>query len=95
MDFWFAYSNTYTDSLDFGQITDSNNPLVAFTSDLSTHRQCFEVDITDDLILEDTENFFLNLTLGANYTIPVVVFPDSAQVNIIDDDGNKKITILL
>ena len=80
---------THTDSLDFGQITDSNNPLVAFTSDPSTHRQCFEVDITDDLILEDTENFFLNLTLSANYTIPVVVFPDSAQVNIIDDDGNK------
>ena len=93
MDFSLASSNTYADSSDFGQITNANNPLVAFTSDPSTHRQCFNVNITDDLILEDTENFFLNLTLDANYTIPVVIFPDSAQVNIIDDDG-KKITIL-
>ena len=68
---------------------------MAFTSDPSTHRQCFEIDITDDLILEDTENFFLNLTLGANYTIPIVVFPDSAQVNIIDDDGNRNYNIII
>ena len=61
---------------------------MSFTSDPSTHRQCFDVNITDDEALEDTENFFLNLTLGANATFPVVIIPDSAQVNIIDDDGN-------
>ena len=59
-----------------------------FTSDPSTHRQCFSVNITDDRALEDTENFFLNLTLVENSTVPVVIIPDSAQVNIIDDDGN-------
>jgi hypothetical protein len=77
------------DSSDFGRITGSNNPLVAFTSDPSTHRQCFNVTIIDDEALEDTENFFLDLTLDANRTVPVVVSPDSAQVNIIDNDGTK------
>ena len=61
---------------------------MAFTSDPSTHRQCFNVTITDDEALEDTENFFLNLTLGENSTVPVVILPDSAQVDINDDDGN-------
>ena len=86
---------THTASSDFKQITGSNNPLVLFTSDPSTHRQCFEVNITDDSALEDTENFFLNLTLGESSTVPVVIIPDSAQVNIIDDDGNITKNLLL
>ena len=71
---------------DYLEFTPSNNPLVAFTSDPSTHRQCFNVNITDDLILEDTERFSLTLTL-ADGNVPVVVDPDVSEVEIIDDDG--------
>ena len=78
---------------DFGQITDSNNPLVAFTSDPSTHRQCFEVDITDDAVLEDTEGFSLNLSLAEEPTFPVLIVPDSSQVEIEDQNGKSKLPL--
>ena len=58
-----------------------------FTSDPSTHRQCFNVTIIDDEALEDTENFSLNLTLAGGSTVPVVVSPDVSTVEIIDNDG--------
>ena len=77
---------TYSDSSDYLELNSSNNPLVAFTSDPSTHRQCFNVNITDDLILEDTERFSLTLTL-ADGNVPVVVDPDVSEVDIVDDDG--------
>ena len=73
------------DATDYVEFTSSNNPLVAFTSDPSTHRQCFEVNITDDDALEDTERFRLTLTL-AEANIDVVVSPNISQVEIIDDD---------
>jgi hypothetical protein len=59
---------------------------MAFTSDPSTHRQCFNVTITDDLILEDTETFLLNLVLAEGSTIPVNISPSTSHVDIIDDD---------
>ena len=59
---------------------------MAFTSDPSTHRQCFNVSITDDGILEDTERFNLRLTL-ADFNVPVIVSPDVSEVEIIDDDS--------
>ena len=60
---------------------------MAFTSDPSTHRQCFNVNIIDDLVLEDTERFSLTLTLADGSNVPVVVDPDVSEVEIIDDDG--------
>ena len=57
-----------------------------FTSDPSTHRQCFEVNIIDDEALEDTERFSLDLGL-ARGNIPVIVSPDISEVEILDDDG--------
>ena len=60
---------------------------MAFTSDPSTHRQRFNVTITDDLVLEDTERFNLTLTLADGSNVPVVVDPDVSEVEIIDDDG--------
>ena len=60
---------------------------MAFTSDSSTHRQCFNVNITDDLILEDTERFNLRLSLADGATVPVEVIPDSSEVEIQDEDG--------
>ena len=75
-----------SDANDYGEFTSSNNPLVAFTSDPSTHRQCFNVNITDDLVLEDTERFSLTLTLADGSNVPVVVDPDVSEVEIIDTD---------
>ena len=60
---------------------------MAFTSDPSTHRQCFDVNITDDEALEDTERFSLRLSLAGVPTVPVEVRPDVSEVDIIDDDG--------
>ena len=60
---------------------------MAFTSDLSTHRQCFNVNITDDEALEDTERFSLTLTLADGSNVPVVVNPDVSEVEIVDEDS--------
>ena len=67
---------------------------MAFTSDPSTHRQCFNVNITDDLILEDTERFNLRLSLADGATVPVEVIPDSSEVEIQDEDGKTSIICL-
>jgi hypothetical protein len=76
----------FTDANDYGEFTASNNPLVAFTSDPSTHRQCFDVNVTDDGVLEDSERFSLTLTLADGSNVPVVVNPDVSEVEIIDTD---------
>ena len=60
---------------------------MAFTSDPSTHRQCFSVNITDDGVLEDTERFALTLTLADGSNVPVVVNPDVSEVEIVDEDS--------
>ena len=77
------------DNLDFGAINSSNNPLVTFTSDDSTHRQCFNVTITDDEKLEDIEQFTLNLTLAAitGREVNISIDPSVSVVEIIDEDG--------
>ena len=76
-----------SDADDYIEITSSNNPLVPFTSDPSTHRQCFNVTIIDDGALEDTERFSLSLSLDGEFTVPVFVSPDVSEVEIIDNDG--------
>ena len=58
-----------------------------FTSDPSTHKQCFNVTIINDGALEDTEIFGLNLTLvSSTVPGPVLVDPDTSVVEIIDRD---------
>ena len=83
--------SSISDSSDYDEITTSNNPLVPFTSDPSTHTQCFNVTIIDDQALEDTETFSLTLTSSGDSNVPVVVMPDVSNVEITDRDG--KITI--
>ena len=73
-----------SDINDYIQIEASNNPLVSFTSDPTTHRQCFNVTIIADGVLEATETFSLNLTLVEGSTVPVVVDPDTSVVEITD-----------
>ena len=79
-----------SDPSDYDEFTSSNNPLVSFTSDPSTQRQCFDVNITDDEALEDTERFSLTLTLADGSNVPVLVNPDVSEVEIVDDDGKHK-----
>ena len=68
---------------------------MAFTSDPSTHRQCFEVNITDDRVLEETEIFRLRLTLAEGSSISVNINPNTSDVEIIDDDGETiQMTVL-
>ena len=76
------------DSSDYVEITTSNNPLVPFTSDPSTHRQCFNVTIIDDEALEDTETFSLTLTSSGDSNVPIIVMPDLSNVEITDRDGS-------
>ena len=78
---------TYSDSSDYLELNSSNNPLVAFTSDPSTHRQCFNVTIINDSAVEISERFNLSLTLADGFDIPVIVDPDTSEVEIIDNDG--------
>ena len=78
-----------SDSSDYLEIDNSNNPLVPFTSDPSTHRQCFNVTIIDDSNLEDTERFSFNLTLVGDSTVPINVIPNVSTVEITDNDGNN------
>ena len=84
----FSYIIAYlSDSSDYDEFTSSNNPLVAFTSDPSTHRQCFNVTIIDDDAVETSERFNLSLTLADGFNIPVIVDPDTSEVEIIDNDS--------
>ena len=64
-----------------------------FTSDPSTHRQCFDVTIIDDQVLEDTEGFSLSVTLAGDSSVPVVIRPDVSEVDIVNEDG-KDLTSL-
>ena len=80
-------SSHFVDALDFDEITSSNNPLVPFTSDPSTHEQCFNVTIIDDDILENVEMFSLVLSVAGNSTLPVTVRPNISDVTIVDRDG--------
>ena len=59
---------------------------MAFTSDPSTHRQCFDVNITDDRAVESSERFNLSLSLVDGSNVPVLVDPDTSEVEIIDND---------
>ena len=70
---------------DFVQISSSNNPLVPFTADLSTHKQCFNVTIIDDNLLEDSERFNLSLSLMVS-DVPVIILPDISEIEIVDED---------
>ena len=74
---------------DYDEISSSNNPLVSFTADLSTHNQCFNVTIIDDDILEDSERFNLSLSLSAS-DVPVIILPDTSEVEIVDEDCKTK-----
>ena len=82
----YSLTSFNSDRTDYDEFTSSNNPLVTFTSDPSTHRQCFEVNITNDRAVESTEGFNLSLALVDGSNIPVSVNPDTSEVEITDND---------
>ena len=66
-----------------------NTTLATFTT--QQPRQCFNVTIIDDMLVETTEGFFANLTLvPTSVTIiddsRITVAPAQATVNITDND---------
>ena len=83
----YQLHSSNSDATDYAEFSSSNNPLVTFTSDPSTHRQCFNVTITDDKALEDTETFSLRLALAGVPSVPVFISPDVSEVEILDEDG--------
>ena len=53
----------------------------------TTRRQCFSVEIIDDMIRENNENFFLDLTTRPGEMLDrVTINPDEAEVTINEDD---------
>ena len=65
-----------------------------FTSSHSTHRQCFNVTIIDDRILEDNETFSLRLSQAGNSSVPVIIHPNVSTIKIVDDDCKLKICMI-
>lgn len=94
--FYDIYLIFLSGAADFDAINATNNPLVAFTSDSSTHRQCFNVTIIDDQELEISERFSLNLNLSqvTGHTLNITVFPDVSIVEITDEDGMWTLLII-
>ncbi len=85
--------NIYTicvGELDYTAIRSSNRDVVRTLSD-SQRRACFDVFITDDQLPEDTEIFFLSLSLDDSVDQAVrdqvVIEPSQVYVDILDNDG--------
>ena len=64
--------------------TSINNQDVGPFSNM-TRRQCFAIEITNDMIREDIESFFLDLTTPVMLD-RVIIDPAVAEVTIIEDD---------
>ena len=63
-----------------------NIPVGPFSN--TTRRQCFSIEITSDTVSEDTENFFIDLTVRPGEVLEqVIINPDVAEVIIYDDDS--------
>ena len=58
-------------------------------------RQCFSVEIIDDMIREDMETFFLVLTTRPGEMLNrVTISPDEAEVTINDDDRESSSVVV-
>lgn len=83
---FFITVSLHEDVEDYEEIIKSKNPLIPFSEDLATHRQCFNISITDDKTLEDTEKFYLYIGLVGDSTHPVMVAPSISLVQIMDNE---------
>lgn len=82
---------------DYEAINALNNPLDYFTFINSTHRQCFNVIITDDKALETTEMFSLNLTIGntTGQGLNITIDPNFSLVEIKDEDSRSMSSLVI
>ena len=67
-----------TDPLDYAAVT------TGLTFDLERSRECVSIMLTDDNLLEPTEEFEVSLTTEEEQ---VIVNPERAVVSILDTDG--------
>ncbi len=76
--------------LDYTAIRSSNRDVLRTLSD-SQRRACFNVSITNDMLPEDTEIFFLSLSFDDSIDQAVrdrvVIEPSQVYVDILDNDG--------
>lgn len=63
----------------------SNIPLFTELSEASSRRECVNISISNDTILEDTESF--EVSLASSPSSPVRITQGVSIVYIIDDDG--------
>lgn len=57
------------------------------TVEVCERRRCVDVPITDDVRLEDTEIFIINLEISADFGNRFRISPSVGYVNITDNDG--------
>ena len=62
----------------------NNIPLASMNVSRSHPRACMTIEIVDDTVMEDEEEFILILT--ADNALSVVTHPNSTNVIILDDD---------
>ena len=72
----------FSDTNDFTAIINQN--VGPFSN--AQRKQCFYVEITDDMTHEDSEHFFLNLTKHSRELQGVTIDLDVAEVTINDND---------
>ena len=55
--------------------------------DACERRSCVNVSIVDDLVLENTESFFVSLERAAGLDARIRLDPVEAEIEIIDNDS--------
>ncbi len=78
--------------LDYTAIRSSNRDVLRTLSG-SQRRACFDVSITEDLLVEDTETFSLSLSLDdfVDQAVrdKVVIDPSEVYVDILNENGTN------
>ena len=64
---------------------DSISEILAFGS--CATRQCTEIPIVDDMMVELTESFFVTLERTTGLDSRITLDPVDGEIEIIDDDG--------
>ena len=67
--------------MDYGTVTR------LFMLDSCKTRQCIEITVRNDAVLENMESFFVNLLQTADLDSRINLYPAVTVIEIIDDDG--------
>ncbi len=76
-------------SMDYTAITADQFPLTQFAAQTLSRRECFDVAITDDGVLENEEEFYIDLSLDSLFGSQdkTRITLNFTTIRIIDDDG--------